>query len=755
MRSPGPDEAAGTNNASPNPAAGPAPAPGALVRKEASPLAVHGPSPVALSATPNLPGLLSALRRRWRLAFALGLVVAVAASAAVWKLRPITWAARTKLHVASVRPKVAFEVPDAKSDFGNYKSAQLVLVKSRLVLNSALRDPKVAELPGLQQQPDPVAWLEGVVQADFSVGPEFLTISITGQQPAELRVLVTAVREAYLREIVTKENRERLGRLEQLKKLYAEYDGIVKNKKETLMRMARDLGSKDQKLLLTKQEFTLKHISDLQIELMRRQSELRTAQLELTAFAVKEKAAEKATVPETTVQEQINLDFLVVNYLKQVSDREQEVEAFKRRSPNPASEPAYQRAVKILAEAKKALAERREYLGPLLVKQARERIQADLRANRIQQQDKIAFLQEMGRVLEAEINRRSKEVTVLKDGAIDLAWLQDEIAQKEAVSKMVASQIQALDVEIEHAPPRVTELEGTIVTPAQTVSGRFRMAGGAGAGAFAAVLFGIAFLEFRARRVSSVEEVTQGLKMKLVGSLPLVPKRALGRSGGPKSVHWQNRLTESIDAIRTALLNAARFEGLRVVMVTSAVGGEGKTMLSCHLAASLARAGLKTLLLDADLRRPAVHRLFGLSPEPGLGEVLRRQVEAGEAVQAGLVEGLSVIPAGQSGSEAVHALARHGIGQVLEGLKKDYDFIIVDSAPVLPVADSQTIGQHVDGVVFSVMRDVSRLPEVYAACERLAALRVRILGAVVSGTGGGGYGSAYHYASTPAAAKKA
>ena len=67
-------------------------------------------------------------------------------------------------------------------------------------------------------------------------------------------------------------------------------------------------------------------------------------------------------------------------------------------------------------------------------------------------------------------------------------------------------------------------------------------------------------------------------------------------------------------------------------------------------------------------------------------------------------------PAGQSGSDAVHALARKGIGGILDQFREQYDFIVVDSAPVLPVADSQLIGQHADGVVFSVVRGVGSIP---------------------------------------------
>src|SRR5205823_3007744 len=109
--------------------------------------------------------------------------------------------------------------------------------------------------------------------------------------------------------------------------------------------------------------------------------------------------------------------------------------------------------------------------------------------------------------------------------------------------------------------------------------------------------------------------------------------------------------------------------------------------------------------------------------------------------------GLTVMTSGKSDDQAVQALAQPVLEETFRALREQYDFILVDSAPVLPIADSQLIGQRVDGVVFSILRGVSRLPVVYAGYERLALLRVRILGAIVNGMEGAGYSSAYHYPS--------
>jgi capsular exopolysaccharide synthesis family protein len=715
-------------------------------------LVAHSAPPAALSATPNLVGLLLALRRRWFLALSLGLLLAPAAAFAAWTLRPITFTARTLLHVTSNQPKLLYELPDSRGDFGNYQRVQIALVKSRWVLNAALRDPKVEKLEIVNSQEDPLAWLEREIQIDFSTAPEIMRISMTGPDSKTVQTLVDAVRKAYLVEIVQKETRTRQARLDQLKKWFAEYDSSLRDKRETLKRMARGVGTKDPKLMAAKQEFRAQHLRDLQTELLKRQSERRTTELELSNSQARESAGASATVAAGVIEEQIKKDPVVIRLQNEIEQHEVDLADFRKRSPAPQKEPGFRKITQFQQAAKELLAKRREEILPAITGQLRDKARDDVQIVRLQHEDRVRFLTEIEKRLEDEIDRNSKDVNAFKNEVVDLEWLTDEIAQLDAQNKEVTRQMQALQVEMQ-APPRVTELEPgeqPVVVPAQTESNRIRLAGGAGLGSFLAIVLGIALLEFRCRRVNSADEVVRGLKMKLVGSLPLVPRRALmGRANKAHNLHWQNRLTESVDAIRTTLLNAARFEGLRMVMVTSALGGEGKTLLSCHLAVSLARAGRKTLLVDGDLRRPAVHKLFDLPLERGLSELLRGELEPAAVANTSPLDGLTVITAGQSDVRAIQNLARDRIAEVLRRFHDSYEFVVIDSAPVLPVADAQLIGQHVDGVVFSVMRDVSRLPAVYAACERLALLRVPILGAVINGIQGGPYHSSNYYNSMP------
>src|SRR5262249_44329787 len=110
---------------------------------------------------------------------------------------------------------------------------------------------------------------------------------------------------------------------------------------------------------------------------------------------------------------------------------------------------------------------------------------------------------------------------------------------------------------------------------------------------------------------------------------------------------------------------------------------------------------------------------------------------------------LSLLPAGIWDSQVSQVLAQSHSRAIFDQLRKEYDFILVDSSPVLPVADALIIGQIVDAVIFSVLCEVSRLPSVYTATQRMAALGIRTLGAVVNGVQGELYASSYPYAAPP------
>jgi capsular exopolysaccharide synthesis family protein len=250
-----------------------------------------------------------------------------------------------------------------------------------------------------------------------------------------------------------------------------------------------------------------------------------------------------------------------------------------------------------------------------------------------------------------------------------------------------------------------------------------------GMGGFALTCLCIGYLEFRGRRLDGPDQVDEGLGIRVVGTLP-----ALSSSAAIDPTHpVVAQLTDSIDSVRTILMHDSTAKQRQVVLVTSASTMEGRTTVASQLAASLARAGRRTLLVDGDLRRPALHALFDLPLEDGLSEVLRAEVDVADVIRPTHAEGLWVLTAGYCDVDAIHALATEQMQPVFDKLRAEYDFIIVDGAPVLGMSDALIFGQYSDGAIISVRRDHSQMPKIHQAAELLRGVGVRVLGAVVNG----------------------
>ncbi len=285
------------------------------------------------------------------------------------------------------------------------------------------------------------------------------------------------------------------------------------------------------------------------------------------------------------------------------------------------------------------------------------------------------------------------------------------------------------------AENRIQKKDKAVRPQADDAIQKYLGVGFAGVVGFGMVLFGIAYVEFQSRRLNSVAEVKEGLGLPVVGELPTLSGRTWRkiRSGSPAGVAMESLLCESIDNIRTRLLHASGIESPRVIMVTSAEPREGKTTVASQLATSLARSGRRTLLIDGDVRYPTVHRVFELALDPGLCEILRGDVERAVALQPSRTAQLWVLSAGRCCLQSVQALSQTALHDLLTALRSEFEFVVIDAAPVLKLADPLLFGQHVDVALLSVLRDISKTPEIYEAVERLKSVGIAVLGTVVNG----------------------
>ena len=188
----------------------------------------------------------------------------------------------------------------------------------------------------------------------------------------------------------------------------------------------------------------------------------------------------------------------------------------------------------------------------------------------------------------------------------------------------------------------------------------------------------------------------------------------------------------------------------RCVMITSAVGGEGKSTLASHLAIRCANAGASTLLIDCDLRRPSLDHLLDVAGGAGIRR--RPRGEGDATLEDALVPlghlGCTLLPAGKPEANPAGVLLGQRIGPLLARLRRSYEVVLIDSPPVLPVPDALTLGRFVDGAVLAARHDTSRLRLVEQAHRTLTLVGIPVFGVVVSGVRtdehfGGAYAAAY------------
>lgn len=238
-----------------------------------------------------------------------------------------------------------------------------------------------------------------------------------------------------------------------------------------------------------------------------------------------------------------------------------------------------------------------------------------------------------------------------------------------------------------------------------------------------AIVFLRRALDIRVRTADTLSELFG------VGILGRISKASKGERPG---IHGSDpRAAESFRALRTGLRFSSVDDEISSVMVTSANQAEGKTTISTSLARVFAEPDRRTIIVDADLRRPAVAKVMGVDGSVGLSEVLSHQVPLADAIRATSTPGLFVLPAGKIPPNPSEMLGSASLKALIAELTKDY-FVIVDVPPLLPVTDASIVATVVDGVVFVAAAGLTRRPEVTASRRLLEQVHARVLGTVLN-----------------------
>ena len=264
---------------------------------------------------------------------------------------------------------------------------------------------------------------------------------------------------------------------------------------------------------------------------------------------------------------------------------------------------------------------------------------------------------------------------------------------------------------------------------------------------------GLAFLRAgRNQAIYTSRDMPYAMQAPLLGYIPVTRiRKSGGKSLYDEIIRSRSHLIESVRIVRTALLSRLNGHGSTTLLITSANAGTGKSSFTMMLGKSLAQAGKKVLMIDSDLHKMSLTKQLELSDEPGLMESLSSKSTDTLYVFPTKTPGLSIMPAGKKGDDgAVFEQTANGAFKAfISQLRKEYNIILLDSPPILPVADAAILAGQVDGTIIVEREIVSRRASIIDALARLDSAGGRVLGTVFIGSSDNEkYGYGYNYSKT-------
>lgn len=672
-------------------------------------------------------GILTAFRRRWVPALAVGIPAALLATAMVWEFIPASFQSVAILKIEQYDPKLIDNHGTGReTDPHIYRESQKNYMLSRQVVTAALRNPQVADCPTLKPITHPVDWLMGKLKTDDTISPEFLKVVLEGQHPRDLALILNAVKDAYLEQAVFMSKNAKIDELRRLEERFDEINKRVVAAQDRIDKLAENLGTGDSKTAIIQQNLIQDNLDDLSKTLRDVNSRIRA-----------EEAARASLTQQGVLPNQINADGLmglgggalapaaaVANNADPAAALQRELvmlrlriaqfEAQLKNPDHPDLKSMKRQEQQILVALGggnptapgAAPVSRMDYL----IRQ-RDQLIADID----QQKERLAEFN--SRTIELEAEKRKIETDIK---------LRDELR----VTKDQRS------IEL-YAPDRITVVQDANIPEEPEVKKKTQLSLLAGMATLGCIVCGFTLVEWLSYRIGAATDISSEVGLRLVGTIPS-PDRGgllgLGIFAGKVDYdEWNRAVTESMDVVRTFLMRHIDPARPASILIAGASANEGKTTVSCQLAASLARTGKRVALVDCDFRRPSAHLMVEGQQGPGLSEYLRGEKTLDEIRQQTQAPGLSFIGAGQVDQRVLQLLAVDGGRNLIQQLKARFDFVIIDTSPLLFVAEPSMIAQNADIVLLATRKDYSRVQYVIQARDSLRSLQVPLLGAIMVG----------------------
>jgi capsular exopolysaccharide synthesis family protein len=355
--------------------------------------------------------------------------------------------------------------------------------------------------------------------------------------------------------------------------------------------------------------------------------------------------------------------------------------------------------------------------------------------------------------IRSEIDNQKSEVLGLNDAAVQYTMLQREVDTNRELTNNVLQKMKDVGFEAEDQTSNISIVDRAEASPIPSSPNKLKDLMQATVVALAAGLALAVLLEYMNNTLVNPEEAAKYLRLANLGVVPefeslsrtaylprlrsrsnpnLPPPRNFASTQVALSRDSFSLSTEAYRSIRTGIILSRAGSPPKVTMITSAMGGEGKTVTAVNTAVMFAQLGQKVLLIDADLRRPRCHTYLGLDDFAGLTDVLVGSCEPMDVVRATSFEGLSLISAGKTPPNCAELLGSIRMREALALFCSRYDCVIMDSPPLIPVSDGLLLATMVDGVVLVIDSSHTPKKQIRLARVRLEQAHAKIFGFVLN-----------------------
>lgn len=706
---------------------------------------------------PNAPSsegmveLLQAVLRRWYIVLLCAIVLGGGGAAAILFLMPDKHETRGAVLVSTGVTPIMYDTSGkGGGTYDTFKNTQAGIIASDLVLNRVADEVKDRQLAFFTPEMNMLQTLRNMVaRKEISVvseqKTEFLYVTMTTPFPSDAEKLINAILRSYEAIVKTDEMGEiddRLSRLEVQRRTLEEQ---MRRQKARIRERVDEYGTEQ---LTPRQEIALQNVATLQKE----QVSVGVQRMLLEArLAVKEdQSQDELTLADVSdlIQNRVENDPLIVSLRQDINRYQQLIR--DGQSVMLDSNPEIQRRKEILAELQTDIDEKRKEVTQryeqTVLADARRTRQAEVEKMRAELNQLVAY----GQKIQEQLKLHDESTIQIGRTQLDIDDLREEYESSRQIFSEISRRVEELKIERDRQP-RITI--GSWARSVSTEGKKQKMAAAAGFGGLA---FGIALAVLLAKldgRVHVPDDVAKRVGVRIIGTTTS-PEQV-----SPKLLGQQ--LNDDYQTIRANLGLLDGNGSTRMLVVTSPGMGDGKSTLAVNLATSFARSGRRTLLVDGDLRKPDVAELLNLPTSlRGLQDYL-----FGNDLQKALykVDGMNLeilASDNRNAQDALELLSMPESSLRIRSLRDQFEYVIIDTPPVLAFSDAMVWAKMADGVILTSFIGHTSKTEMKEAIRRLTEIKANVVGTVVNnvrvahGYRRYGYGYGYGYGESNDAKEK-